>query len=389
MVRTSILLAGYGYAAEQGSLMQSHHSDLGTAEGVNVRLNKLAELQLTTKRMETEYKAMASAIINKEVDPATGKPYEAPRDGDIWSTVEKQFDELLWQLDQEQKTNQQLVTDSNARVALCNTNRDTAYSTPGTGVDARLVAQNAARTDHTSCREGENTAISTRKDSCEEFVNRALCDAHGKDYDYFAADDAGTHEDVPQHLLDAIANAGECKGHLEVEVAKSSTCDDKQTNFELKFCEYAQKLEDTCSSLDSCYQTTTEDRAAVVQGVKELEENQKIVFRMVQKVKCYVDAMKSKFKTLQNSDIQSCESKFNLVTDGARLSIDYPAAPPKAPCDKSKLNNGVPGEASWATVEYTTSVHHLHHGETYAGHGSATISKIESIVACSVQDNGR
>lgn len=372
MVRTSILLVGYAHAAESGSLMQSAHSELGSAEGVTFRLNRLAELQMTTQRMEAEYKAMANAIINKEIDPATGRPYEAPRAVDF-DVIQGQFDDLLWQLEQEKNTNQRLVNDANAKVAACNTARNTAYSTPGTGVDARLAAQQEWRQKHNTCRGKENTAIETRKDSCEKFVAEKICESQEGDYNHFLPADA---------LMRTIENAAECKEDLADEVVVSTDCDVQQKKFELKFCQYDLKLTDTCNTLNSCYDHEIADRQLVVTGVGELEKNQKVVYNMIQKVKCYVDAMKNKFKTLQHSDIAHCEQ---MTLDAGVLNIDYPNAETKAPCDKSLLANGAPGDRSWALAEYNATLHHLHHGEEYAGHNSPIISKIENIIDCATR----
>lgn len=365
--------------------MQSHQADLGGAEGVNLRMSKLADLQLTTKRMETEYKAMATAIINKEIDPKTGRPYEAPRGKngeDIWDVVDGQFNMLLWQLEEERKVNQKLVDKANERVAQCNTDRDSAYNAkPGGVIDLDEIT-GTKRTVHDACRQTENTAIGERKDSCTRFVNRELCQDHMDDYNYFTqanpGDDAEHYQSVPQKLIDAINNAEECKGELAHEVVISEQCDEKQDEFELAFCQYDKKLTDTCNTLDDCYQAATDDRTAVVEGVSELEKNQKVVYKMVQKVRCYVEAMKSKFKTLTNADIQKCE---NMVLDASTLSITYPPAEPKRACDLGKLKWGAPGDETWAAKEYV-ELHNLHHGETYHGYGSAQISKIEAIVDC-------
>lgn len=378
MVRTSILFVGYACAAETGSLMQSHNADLGGAGDVSFRLSKLADLQLTTKRMETEYKSMANAIINKEIDPKTGRPYEAPNRGDnMWEVVESQFDLLLWQLEEERKVNQKLVDDANHRVTGCNNARNAAYSAAD-GVDAKLSASDGERTAHAACRGEENTAIVERKDSCGRFVNQALCDAHKGDYNYFTKATPGDYQSVPEELLHAIAEASECKGELSVEVAKSADCDEAQDKFELAFCEYDQVLTQTCNTLDSCYEAAIADRTAIVDGVTELETNQKVVYKMVQKVRCYVEAMKTKFKTLKTSDIQHCE---DMGLDASTLTITKPKPDPKAPCDKKLLQWGAPGADSWATKEYDHSPFTDHHGETYHG-TKEVISKIEAIVSC-------
>merc|ERR1719401_3029491 len=98
---------------------------------MNFKLSKLADLQLTTKRMESEYKAMAEAMIKKQFDPATGNPYADAHNKDIWTTVDEQFNVLLWQLDEESATK---------RVNDCNDARNAAFDEPQTGVKARLKA---------------------------------------------------------------------------------------------------------------------------------------------------------------------------------------------------------------------------------------------------------
>lgn len=341
-------------------------------------MSKLADLQLTTKRMETEYKAMAYAIINKEIDPATGNPYEAPKAAAMWSTVNEQFNLLLEQLDSEKAVNQKLLDQAHANVAQCNTDRNTAY-TETDGVNDRDQQTTDDRTSHTDCRTSENAHIEVRNQNCSAFVEKALCDAHENDYNYFvASDDVGpNYQSVPQALLDAIEHAEDCKDSLHKEKLVSQDCDAKQRTFEMAFCMYDLTLRTTCTALDSCYSAATADLNLVNTSVAELETNQKVVYKMVQKVKCYVDAMSANFKTLTASHIKTCEDQKH---DASKLDISYKPVVPKVACDLSKLSHGVPGDASWATQEYT-AVHNEHHGEDYANRGQV-ISKIETQLDC-------
>lgn len=330
---------------------------------------------------------MAKAIIDKQIDPETGRAYEAPRGVDF-GRLQDQFDNLLRQLAEEKNTNQNLVLAENAKVTQCNTDRDTAYSANPGGVDVRLATQQGARRSHNACRASENTHIETRKDKCENFVNQKFCEyvdnTHAADSDaqhqVFATDDEG---DLLSKLMNTITHATECKDALADEKVKSGECDTQQAEFELRFCEYDQVLTDTCDTLDACYLRTTTDRGVVVDAVKELETNQKVVYKMIQKVKCYVDKMQSKFKTLTNADLSECESR---SIDASSLTIDYPKADVKAPCDKSLLANGAPGDETWAIAEYNATLHHLHDGGDastgYHGHGAGIISKIEAITDC-------
>lgn len=376
MVRIAFLFAGCVNAAETGSLMQSHNADLGMSLDMNFKLSKLADLQLTTKRMESEYKAMAEAMIKKQFDPATGNPYADAHNKDIWTTVDEQFNVLLWQLDEEKATNTQLIQGATKRVNDCNDARNAAFDEPQTGVKARLKALEDTRNLHRVCRGQENTAIAKRGESCGQFVAKNLCDAHENRYQYFAK----TGNDVPTEVLEAVASAKVCRSDLAAEVAKSASCDVAQRTFETAFCQYGEKLTDTCTELDVCRERTVRERDAVVAGVSELEANQKIVYRMVQKVKCYVTAMRGKFKTLTQRDIQNCEDENH--TAGADNALSVPKVPPqpKAPCSLAVLDNGLPGAGSWVTAEYTGLT--AHHGNTYNGTHDA-VDQLQAQSDCS------
>lgn len=366
--------------------MQSHNAELGSAMDVNFRLSKLADLQLTTKRMESEYKAMAHAIINKQTDPKYGNAYTAPRGKDMWDTVEQQFDVLLWQLDEEKKTNQALIDNANQRVKDCNSAADDAYTAEGSGVNALLSKQNGARAVHSSCRSSENGKIEERKDSCGRFVGQKLCEAHDNKYDYFTKATPGDYQSVPEALLHAVREAKECKTELAAEVAQSNTCDGLQDEFELAFCQFDQKLTDTCNTLNTCYADATKDRTAIVTGVTELETNQKVVYRMVQRVICYVSKMKSNFKTLTNEMIEGCEQQSYVNEADSKLTINKPKEDPKRECThKPLLKWGAPGDDAWKTHEYSGVNFTEHHGLTYHG-TSAAVSIIENIVACNEMD---
>lgn len=376
MVRIAFLFAGCVNAAETGSLMQSHNADLGMSLDMNFKLSKLADLQLTTKRMESEYKAMAEAMIKKQFDPATGNPYSDAHNKDIWTTVNEQFNVLLWQLDEEKATNTQLIVSATKRVNDCNDARNAAFDEPVTGVKARLKALQDTRDLHKTCRGEENTKIAKRGQSCGEFVAKNLCDAHENRYQYFAK----TGNDVPTEVLEAVASAQVCKTDLAAEVLKSQSCDVKQRTFETAFCQYGEKLTDTCTELDVCRERTVRERDQVVAGVSELEANQKIVYRMVQKVKCYVEAMRGKFKTLTQADIQKCEDENHTTGADNALTVEKKTPQPKQPCSLAVLDNGLPGAASWVTAEYDGLEDH--HEQTYNG-THAKVMQIQAQSDCS------
>lgn len=358
--------------------MQSHNADLGSAVDMNFKLSKLADLQLTTKRMESEYKAMAEAMIKANQNPAMGNPYADAHSKDLWSTVDEQFNVLLWQLDEEKTTNLKLVQAATAKVNACNTARHAAYDDPVGGVKVRSTASKAARGVHSSCRTTETAKITTRKTTCEEFVEKSLCDAHDNRYQFFAK---ANGKDVPTAVLEAVASATVCKNNLAAEVAQSETCDEKQREFEMAFCQYDQKLKDTCDTLDECRTRTEAERAQVITGVEELEKNQKIVYRMVQKVKCYVTAMRGKFKTLSQTDISYCQDQNHAQGAEDALGIEKKAPQPKSPCILTDLAHGAPGDASWSGQEYAGM--HAHHDEVYAG-SRAAVDKIDAVTNCAV-----
>lgn len=358
--------------------MQSHNADLGGSVDASFKLSKLADLKLTTKRMEEEYRSMAYALISQ---PKTPNPYTESTAQ--FETVTNELNELLWQLDQQKETNQNLITAAYNGVVAVNTQRDSDYEEAETGVNAQSSATTQTRSNHDTCRTTENVKIEDRNSTCSSFVAHTLCSVHKSDYTYFANEAKGDYSSVPNKLLTAIGTAKECKEDLREEVSQSSNCDYRQRAFELAYCLYFQKLTDTCSTLDTNYATANSYWNAVNTAVTELETEQKIVFRMIQKVKCYVDKISNNFNTLQASDIKFCEDKDYLAMADQKLSITKSPPPNKAACDKSSITHGEPGQPSWEEQEYV-DLHHKHDDTTY--HGTSTaVNKIEHILDCTTR----
>lgn len=424
MVRIAFLTAGYVHASEMGSLMQSHNanSEFGSALDVRFKMSQLSDLQLTTQRMEAEYKAMAVAIINKEVDPRTGNPYTEMHDDKVFSTVRSQFELIEDQLKQEKATNQGLINQANHQVALCNKVRNDTFTVGSDNVpsvETLKSAVDAKRLAHSQCRGSENIKINERKDSCGRFVGQALCKAHEEaGYKYFTSGndtsnslqhqgvDPNLHTDyvnVPDAILNAVRTGRECRDELKEENKTAYECDQAQDEFELAFCLYGERVISACRNLDQCYKDKTDERAQVGRAILGLQTEQKIVFRMIQKVKCYVDKIENNFKTLKDEMIKACEVEDYVAVADGNLTLDYTVPENKEDClwntGDVLLPNGLPGDTDhWSKAEYAANNLNFssvaeHDGKTYNGtnhtpeHDQHEISIIDTIIQCDARSD--
>jgi len=408
MVRTAFLVFGCAQANDAGSLMQSHAADLGSFGDFNFRASKLSELKVTTKRMESEYKAMATALINKQVDPATGNPFNAPADmgrstdsEGPFHYVKEQFNMILLQLNTEKQTNQALIDGAVGKLNTCNSNKDTHYEEAG-GVTDKKSASDTARGVHSTCRQTEHTDISARQDSCGRFVANAVCNAHQGNYSFFTKGVAtnaylnnndGSNWDaaIPAALEQTVREAKECKSELATELVTAAHCDLQQAAFENAFCAYATKLQETENTYEECWYTMKNYYDNVILGVTSLEEEQKLIYQTVQKLNCYVTKMNANFKNLTNAIIMTCEDPPIGTRTGESyvnqanhtLYLTKTAAPAKEPMDMSDLQYGWVGQSTWQQHEYNQWTVGTHHHQIYYG-SDHNVTITETMQVCSV-----
>lgn len=302
---------------------------------------KMAQMQVTAKKMESEYRALLEAAVRRE--PNTGTPW-VPNMTDI---ITEQFNVLKTELIEEKDENQRLVDAANAAVATCN---EVMVNRTRDSVDPLAAANSAARTKHKTCRALETTQVPDRDVQCvpPTYQGTPVCEADQDWYNNGAVEAwSGDSFSASTDLNAAIVQAGKCVDYRE----HGKQCDRDQVNFETAFCLYSQELRETCSVHHSCYNQAIADRSVTVENVGELESAQKMVWKALQKIFCYMDKLKNAGLTGQNptsQDITDCTA-LEPATDP--LDIEKPAPEAETFCDQGPVQFQ-PGNSQWDTNEY-------------------------------------
>lgn len=304
-------------------------------------------MKKTARDMEHEYRAILELMVQQ---PKLGNEYQPPVG--MIDAVEAVFDTIEGQLSSEKDTLQKDIDDANALIKQCNDDKDDAY-TRGGGINDRKSASDSKRTQHHTCRTDENRLICSSKVACDAFNTKQAqsCSHEQNWYVKFTSPEVVDHATVS--LMNLVNQAGSCRGNLTAEHTKASECDGVQSQFEIAFCQYADRLQKVSDAYDGCYADQTLFRKNIVDAGKILERDNKLIWKMSKKVRCYMDAIKNVEYTntppLQK-DIDDCVA---LDPDTSPLDIAYTEPEPKEPCDLSTIEHwpGQPG-GQWYNDEY-------------------------------------
>lgn len=335
---------------------------------------KMAQMQVTAKKMESEYRALLEQAVH---DPNTGRQYLP----NMTQILLEQFGVLENELRAEKDANQQLIYAANQVVTDCNDAMTHRY---GSKVVPKRKQTAAARSTHKQCRDTEYATIADRDTKCisPTYYNHDNPSSTSENMHHYENHNAGEEDSTveickgnqdyytnpnpgdlawygaegnygadtgfaPSVDLDAaIEQANACVAHLE----HGKQCDRDQSTFEVTFCLYSQELRDTCADHDTCYAAALSDRDATVADVTQLEKEQKLVWISLQKIFCYVNHLNALQQSGDNptqADITEC---VNLDPSTEPLNLIKPAADAKTPCDKSTVTFQ-PGDAKWAEQE--------------------------------------
>lgn len=325
-------------------------------------------MQQSTREMESQYKTMLENVVasGSWEDPKTGNPW-VPNKDIILNPVLKVIEDMEGELVEQKDLNTNIMGTHVDAVVKCNTDRDASLNGE---VSTLKGAMQTARDTHSDCRGAEDSAISGMEATCKKFDNLDKC---GHEQDWFAALAEG---DQGTGTLDAVVKqAVSCKGHIASTTSKAQECDGKQDAFKAAFCDYASALQETCDAHNDCYTAQTGNWDAASASITTLEKEQKIVYRMMQRIRCYLDLLfgaEAGVKVPTQSDIDSCVSTSHDAKADADLTIDYGQKAPVGKCydadavkDESVDNR--PGSTEWYTAELAD----------YAGH-----DKLQSNSAC-------
>jgi len=341
----SLLLQAF---AEE-SLMQFEKSgELNVDRGKGQYVTMLHSAQ----DLSNSYKNLLQKIMtNGASDPVTGDTYVPPLT--ILEAVRTQFTGVETELTNQQNANQGILDTHEQSIQQCNNDMELAF-TKADGVVARKAAMVAARVDHGTCRDFEDAAISEMEDECDTFKNQQRCDIGDQNW-YAVSGEKGGYKNS---LDEVIAQATTCRTKVGAVSHLAPKCDTKQGTFKSAFCGYESLLTSTCSGLDICYGLNTGNLAKADTSIRKLEEEQKTMFRMVQKVHCYLDAL-FKFANDGTKPVQSQIDACELLTPvDNSLDITYDAAAAKVPCvDDTRVKDELanddygPGTDDWYANE--------------------------------------
>lgn len=292
--------------------------------------------------LEAEYRQLLQNAINRGKNP-NDQAYVPNQDH--LSEAEKLFGFLKNDLQTQRDENQELIDHANQQVAKCNDNANSFFDAPDTGINALKKKQQDARTTHSDCRGVEETKIEKYRVSKEDFdsQNSAGC---VQEQDWWA--DTGNDAGSFNALVAAGVEAHTDKNNKEAQEAQ---CDKDQQAFESAFCKYAALLDHTCGEYDTCYVAKTESRNDIGGTVVELETSQKLVWKMIQKIECYIDKLQNAPNQMPtDADMRFC---VNMVPNAGDLNITYTEAPGRITCDTSPAQHK-PGSAGFEAQEYST-----------------------------------
>lgn len=329
MVRSIVaILLSRGMASESGVLMQSQANNEGslalaeTSRG-SVRVEKM---KMNSKAMEEQYKALLQQVVDARSlqDPATGKPY-LPNKGFL-DIVEQQFALMRAELVREKELNIEALNEDHAQVRACNSAR--AADFPNI-----LSLQGTMQTDrgaHSSCRGVEDTQIGTMETDCTTFdAIQDKCDIQneGVNQDWYAQ----FHESDDNPLKTIVGAATACHQGVETVKVQAKNCDDAQDDFKAAYCAYANELQSVCRVHNECYARETKALADETAQVKILERDGKAIYRTIEKIKCYVDALLAAQvgSMPTQSTVNGCNGK---VIDDSSLTITYEDPEPQDKC---------------------------------------------------------
>merc|ERR1719230_1692868 len=118
---------------------------------------------------------------------------------------------------------------------------------------------------------------------CKRFDDMEKCN---HEQNWFAAVAEGKSGDGT--LQQAIDFAVECKTEIGTTTTRAQACDTAQDDFVKAFCAYKSELDTACSTHTTCYDTNSDNWNMAESTIKKLEAEQKIIFRMLGRIRCYL-----------------------------------------------------------------------------------------------------
>lgn len=357
------------HVLSDSALMQTQSQADHILDALHTGSGRVKKMQENTQAMETQYKALLQSIVDAKSldDPATGKPF-LPADN-FFEVVDEQFNSLLGELSNEKTQNEGLLAQALQNVVDCNTAMETSMDGI---VSSEQGAMTIARQYHSECRARENGDIEDMESECGKFDELSSKCSDNQDW-YAASNDASIGGGGSNTLSAVIAQADKCKDAVTKVSEQSADCDSGQSTFKSTYCSYASRVTTVCTEQNSCYTQQVANHGVTKSSVEDLEKEQKIIYKMVKKVQCYVGKLREAEKNNMptQADIADCSSR---DPDASSLTITYDDPAPQSACMantdlgtttwNTKLGGETPGPTnkpgvgSWYNTEFGTLTTH-------------------------------
>lgn len=345
-------------AAAEDSLMQFEKaSDFGDAHGNS----KTSRMQATTEAMEDQWKGLLQKIVASKSlnDPSTGNPW-MPSKSLILDPVEGAVTAMEGELKAEKDVNSAIMKSHADAVRTCISTRDGLLDGEVRGLKNTMQS---TRTTHSQCRTAEDGAITTMESNCGHFNGLPKC---GFEQDWFAQ----YSETQSGGLADVVDAAVTCKGNIATTSTKAAECDAAQTSFAGAACNYGNRVREVCAAYDTCYNKQTSNWDQAEGSIKKLEAEQKIIYRMLGRIRCFLNVLYEKVnngEVPEQSDIDACvagtvtDEPLNVAYD-MKQTTTYDCANSPHPAvedETAAFAAGYgPGDATWYSAELGSMTAH-------------------------------
>lgn len=359
MARVSLAVLVACFAED--SLMQfekSNEMDLVHSQAF-IR-SRTSGMQKSSQDMENEYKALLKHVVDSGswADPVTGSPFVP--NASYLTPIETVVREMEEELEGQKDFNTEIMGNHTSDIIQCNSDRDALLRGTVTTLKGEMKE---ARITHSQCRVAENRTITTMENHCTAFDDVKKC-VLGKDYAWFAAIEENPEKGGTDTLKDTIQLANQCRTGIRSTSDKAQECDGDQDDFKSKYCLYQSTLTETCSNHTTCFNTATGNWNLAESSIKKLEEEQKSIYRMLRRIRCYLKllmgASDGSIPPAQ-LDLDKCAA-VERITD-APLDVSYGSKAEVGKCmgDSAEEYNDLvkdelvidsPGDESWYNREF-------------------------------------
>lgn len=352
-MRVVFALWAVAVAAEESSLLQvevdSSQESMFAIRNIG---QQISALQIPGRANQLAINAMMKTL-------AKSNKLDADSAATLQNVSDLLKDPILLSLESEKISKDGELAEVDTEVASCNTN--------GVEDDGnKQTSANTARTDHSTCREEEFTAVINEETKCNEALGLMTATAAEVQCTYTPVVDGRPYpnaETIAAYLnklneLDQQYTSKdttvrpiiqECIDLTTTAASKMSECSQLQDQFETKFCEHRATRTALCSNRDECHTNATNAHDARWAAIGPLSTTRAKEACLIKHVICLIDNLLEHGTT----DLDACD---HVGLDPTECAAQYgnvePPVPAKDGCDTDAVSVH-PGAGGWYAAEYT------------------------------------